>query len=637
MKKHILFLIVFICGGSFNPLLFAQNTIIETDLLYKQKIQLHESYQFCDYKYLPFIQPGKYSNVRDEAPLLKAIIEDFQVNEHTGIGGAFQSFPSIAEDSDGNYVIAWGDQRNGWDCDIYAQRYSSEGVALGNNFRVNDQLGSVALLWSGPSLAVDKNGNFTITWTDSRRGGNNVYAQRYDSDGVASGNNFQVTDNEGSVAEFSGPCISVDGSGNFIIVWGDERNGNPDIYAQRYSNDGTVVGSNFKVNDDQGTTRQRGPTIAADNSGNFIITWHDERDSDADDIYAQRYSSNGTAQGGNFKVNDDTNDASQLGPAISADNLGNFIITWDDSRHNNCDIYAQRYSADGSTIGVNFKINDNTGSDWQFSPSVSANGSGNFVITWMDERNSTHPNIYAQRFSSSGNALGSNFQVNDDVGTAWPQTPDVIMNGSGNFVITWSDDRTGSTDHDIYHQRYSNNGSALGSNFMSNDDQGDPMQCYPNIAVDGSGNFIVEWWDTRDGGDIYAQRFSNLGTALGGNFQVNSDEAYVGHLVSSISVDATGNFIITWSDGRDDNYNIYAQQYTSEGSSRGSNVKVNDDAGDAWQVSPSVTSDNNGNYIISWQDYRNECSDHYAQRFSNEGVPLGNNFKINDESGSVFT
>ncbi len=45
------------------------------------------------------------------------------------------------------------------------------------------------------------------------------------------------------------PSIATDGSGNFIIAWHDVRNGAIDIYAQRYSSDGTAMGVNFKVND----------------------------------------------------------------------------------------------------------------------------------------------------------------------------------------------------------------------------------------------------------------------------------------------------------------------------------------------------------------------------------------------------
>ena len=72
--------------------------------------------------------------------------------------------------------------------------------------------------------------------------------------------------------------IAANSSGDFVITWVDNRNGNSDIYAQRYSSDGTAIGNNFRVNDD-GTEvdYQYSPSVAIDNSGNFIITWYDYR------------------------------------------------------------------------------------------------------------------------------------------------------------------------------------------------------------------------------------------------------------------------------------------------------------------------------------------------------------------------
>ena len=165
------------------------------------------------------------------------------------------------------------------------------------------------------------------------------------------------------------------------------------------------MGSNFKVSDDQGIARQRLPSISVDGNGNFIITWVDERYSTEDDIYAQRYSSDGTALGNNFKVNDDSGITEQFYPEISADDSGNFIIVWKDLRNRifcnfNWDIFAQRYSSDGTALGNNFKVNDDgQDSSWQVDPCISTDDSGNFIITWTDYRNGD-TDIYAQRYLS---------------------------------------------------------------------------------------------------------------------------------------------------------------------------------------------------------------------------------------------
>jgi len=570
------------------------------------------------------------SLLTDEITTLNAIIPDFQVNENAGPNGASQSSPSISTDKNGNFVMTWSDARNG-DSDIYAQRYSSDGTALGTNFKVNDDQGSSGQYY--PSISTDGSGNFVITWEDQRNGDSDIYAQRYLSDGTASGSNFKVNDDRGSADHYF-PSISADGSGNFVIAWTPMHNCDTDIYAQRYLSDGTASGSNFKVNDDQGSADHIFPSISTDGSGNFVITWIDSRNGNSD-IYAQRYLSNGIALGSNFKVNDDQGSAGQSFPSISTDGSGNFVITWHDRRNYdwNSDIYAQRYLSDGTASGSNFKVNDDQGSAYQGYPSISADWSGNFVMTWVDKRNGDY-DIYAQRYSSDGNALGTNFKVNDDQGSAALHSPSISTDGSGNFVITWGDKRNG--DSNIYAQRYSWGGTASGSNFKINDDQGSASQYNPSISTDGSGNFVITWGDYRNGdSDIYAQRYLSDGTASGSNFKINDDEVTANQFSPSISTDGSGNFMMTWYDYRNGDCDIYTQRYSSDGAILGTNFKVNDDQGSASQSFPSISNDGSGNFVITWMDKRNGDYDIYTQRYLSDGTALGSNFKVNDDQGSA--
>jgi len=376
-----------------------------------------------------------------ENPIINsyAQITDFQVNENPGPQDEDQGHSCICIDDSGNFVIAWVDERNGIP-DIYAQRYSSDGSALGTNFKVNDQ-GSVDNWYI--SISADGNGNFVITWADFRNGDADIYAQRYSSDGSALGTNFKVNDDLGN-AEQGSPSISIDGNGNFVITWDDFRNGDQDIYAQRYSSDGSALGTNFLVND-QGSMWQVVPSISTESSGNFVITWEDWRNGDAD-IYAQRYASDGITLGSNFQVDDVQGFA--RGPSISTDSSGNFVITWTDFRNGNVDIYAQRYASDGSALGTNFRVDDDPGSEEQETSSISVDDGGNFVITWMDSRNGDYGDIYAQRYSSDGSALGTNFRVTNT--SLEKQYDSDVKLWNNRIYNTWTDHRAGITKSDIW-------------------------------------------------------------------------------------------------------------------------------------------------------------------------------------------
>ena len=129
-------------------------------------------------------------------------------------------------------------------------------------------------------------------------------------------------------------------------------------------------------------------------------------------IFTRNAISGGSPLGANFKVNDgpDNEDYYNESPAICADDSGNFVITWEDARNG---IYAQRYSSDGAALGNNFKVSDDPEDEGQMSPSIAMENSGNFVIAWEDERSGWDYDIYAQRYSSDGTALGSNFKVHE--------------------------------------------------------------------------------------------------------------------------------------------------------------------------------------------------------------------------------
>ncbi len=248
---------------------------------------------------IPVLAQGTDAN---EITTLNAVIPDFQVNENAGSGGVSQLESSIAFDANGNFVITWRDQRNG-DSDIYAQRYSHERIPLGINFKVNDDVSSS--FQSLPVIAVDTNGTFLIIWRDNRNGDYDIYAQLYSYDGTKTGSNSKVNDDEGSARQ-GHPSVAVDQNGIFFVTWRDNRNGEDDIYAQRFLNDGSITGSNFEVYDDPDNTDQVNPSIAGNSSGNFVIAWRENRSvfNSNPKINAQRFLSDGTAVGSVFKVED---------------------------------------------------------------------------------------------------------------------------------------------------------------------------------------------------------------------------------------------------------------------------------------------------------------------------------------------
>ena len=135
------------------------------------------------------------------------------------------------------------------------------------------------------------------------------------------------------------------------MAWHDERGVDRDIYAQHVLGTG-VVDLGWTAN---GTLLcnapgpQFVPTIASDDSGGAIVTWQDPRGANFD-IYAQRVLATGVVHPV-WVVNGNplcTAANTQYGPTIAPDGVRGALITWQDFRAGNLDIYATRVYFDGT-------------------------------------------------------------------------------------------------------------------------------------------------------------------------------------------------------------------------------------------------------------------------------------------------
>ena len=374
-------------------------------------------------------------------------------------------------------------------------------TSIADDFLVNDDNGKESQFL--PSVAMDAVENFVVVWYDYRNDNFDIYFQRYSNTGTAIGVNTKVNDDTLGASQ-EHPVIAMDPTGNFVIAWSDNRHENYDIYFQKYTGIGGVLGTNTLVNDDVDSTKQWNPAISMDPAGNFVISWIDERNGNRD-VYFQRYTSAGGALDANAKVNDDSGANMQTAHDIAMDPTGNYVITWQDFRNSTWDIYFQLYNSNGSASGVNTKVNDDPGSNFQMYPSISMDPAGDFVIVWQDYRNANY-DIYFQRFTGAGLALESNTKVNDDTGTMHQKIPAVSMDGSGNFVVVWQDNRYGEYNPDIFGQRYFANGNPNGGNYRIVSEGPNEKETSPAVCADNSA-IVFAWQDNRreNEWDIYAK------------------------------------------------------------------------------------------------------------------------------------
>ncbi|MCA9096945.1 MAG: VCBS repeat-containing protein [Planctomycetaceae bacterium] len=292
---------------------------------------------------------------------------EFKINSYTS---DWQSSPSIAMDGDGDFVVAWhGYSQDGSGANIYAQRFNSQGVPQGGEFRVNSHTSN----WQNdPSIAMDASGDFVVVWHSSGQDGSDegIYAQRYDAAGTAQGSEFLVNSYTDGVQRHAAVAMDIDG--DFVIAWESylQDGWGEGIYAQRFNSLGTPQGSEFQVHT-YTSDRQTAPAVAMNADGDFVISWESyEQDGSSFGIYARQFNALGVPQGTEFRANTFTS-SWQLAPSIGMDADGDFVITWYSYEQDGSDngIYAQRYHAgraDG--LGVSrsgkFYLDSNHSNTW---------------------------------------------------------------------------------------------------------------------------------------------------------------------------------------------------------------------------------------------------------------------------------
>ena len=482
-----------------------------------------------------------------------------------------QEDPMITMTSDNNFVIAWIDFSDDLDGNVYAQKINTQGQLLW-------QTGGVPVC-TYPNVQIslnmesDNEGGVYIIWVDSRNPGKDLYGQHLNSSGVPLWqiNGIPIANDIGDEEQNT---MLPDGQGGLMIAYTYSFGGAEDIYAKRFLSDGTMAWQQptilSNVNGNQGKVR-----MATLTNGEFVFVWEDQRNEDPD-IYAQKIDLNGTILWRDpFIVFGDSgteNFASQLNPRIVATSDNSVIIVWEDKRLDNfsTDLFIQKISASGELLwdpdGVPLCVAEFAQNEARLAP----DSDGGCYIVWDDLRNGDTPNddIYGQHLSATGTVL---WEANGKpICNAPNQQNSALVKISNNLVfINWMDMRNGSVG--IYYQVYNSAGVAQlteNGQLMFWGLSGDaPLNNY--LILPRSQDVVIIWQDTRFaniGYQIFFQFLNPDGTidlepnGIPVTLSTGADQSSPAAAVLS-----DDSIILAWVDARDENPKIYLQHLDANG------------------------------------------------------------------------
>ena len=310
------------------------------------------------------------------------------------------------------------------------------------------------------------------------------------------GNEFQV--NETHENAQTKPSVAAFSDSSFVVVYSSRSSSaSREILGQRFQSDGTKLGDEFTVSDQVGDNDF--PIVQVAENDSFTVTWRT-----GSDYIAQPFNS----------------DASKWGPAISANSISSTATFADNTTiqvHTKTvglvtHIYGQKYKSDGTETGVEFRINVGQGSNNKSSPQIQALENGSFAVVWQDRgADGDDDGIFGQLYDYEGNPLDADFAVNTYTSSVQSE-PKITNLRDGGFVVSWSSWEQDGSEYGIYGQRFAKDGSKVGSEFLMNSEIAG-SQSKSSLAQLDAGRFVAVWNSAGDqdghSAGIFAQIFES--------------------------------------------------------------------------------------------------------------------------------
>jgi outer membrane protein assembly factor BamB len=338
---------------------------------------------------------------------------------------AGQSNPDAAIDERGHMVIVWEETGQGGH-DIYGKLFAANGAIIREEFAVAEASGETVQLID-PVVATDAWGRFTVVWCEGSGSGFQIRARRYDTTGNPLGEPWRV-DMDGAGMRMN-PAIGMNHLGDFVVAWEDYRNNTWKIYAQQYDSSGIAQGENFTTaHQIDAATDEVQPSVAMSSSGDFLITWSFRHAGEMNfQVYAQLYYYDQSVMKGGFRISDgedpsdDQHSTAEAVPGrfspktsrgLVAYMMRGYRIAWTSNREGTKDIWTRYLTGFGSFLDSKERVSDASGT--QDFPCIGMSAVGDTVIVWQDDREGDW-DIY-------GNYYGSESPRNVSAGTGFHGT-----------------------------------------------------------------------------------------------------------------------------------------------------------------------------------------------------------------------
>ncbi|MDD5259563.1 MAG: T9SS type A sorting domain-containing protein [bacterium] len=383
------------------------------------------------------------------------------------------------------------------------------------------------------SVAKDSSGNYIVVWLDNRNGGWNIYGAKYNSAGTKVWGDKRLTASNLGTAP-SGwtqyPKIAGDKAGNFYVLYCQTIG---TLYVHKFNSSGTSV---WRKVADSATHRSEwtGYGLALDSSNNIYVAYQQYGPSGAY-AYASKFNSSGTKLWGDKSAN-----SSGSAYDVTVSVYGSYLYVAHRSSSNGALDYCRLNTSTGAKIGSDI----NVGSGSKLRIAVATNGYLCAVYV-------SNYSVYYARYNTSGTRVSGPKMIST-TGAMYVDRydPEISIDTSNNKYIVFMDRSalTGGYDRRVMGQKLNSSDTVLWASGGVQLCQVDFLdQLLPQVTFDGTGGLFSVWLDPRFNStqNVFGNRISSSGARVWGTdkrIAATTGTKYVNGIGQSIAVDnVTGN------------------------------------------------------------------------------------------------
>ena len=324
-------------------------------------------------------------------------------------------------------------------------------------------------------------------------------------------------------------------------------------------------------------------------------------------------------------VNSTTAGGQYLPTPIAFDD-GSFSVVWQGGPSTGRDVFYQAYDSDGQAIGGEVRLNDTPG-EGVSAHSVASTADGGFVVVWEGDPAEV---LVAQRFDSSGTALGDQIEVSP-AGRGSIYMSRVAGHPDGGFVTVWYEHNAPGGSHlDVLMRRFDDAGDPLNDPTFVHSNVSD-AQLASDIAVQSDGSFLVSFVEGNSK-TVAVSHFNADGSA--GSDTISIGAISQTSIVPRITALQDGSYVATWSDSSPNDY-VHVQALDEFGNPVGQ-ASVLDTQVYSFNHPADVKALSDGGYVVTWgYKFDGNFGGIAAQRFDASGTPTDDPWLLNEYTDGV--